>query len=138
MKKIFNKLAAFGILTALFVLLGTSCVSVNKAIAPALPALTAPIDGLMIDIEDVEQRTATAYKQGQDKIDFIFIQYEKGLQFKVLEDLTLLGSEAGTNSTSLNPGEFKLESLKPGDVIKYPLYAPDGSKNINYKDLFIK
>jgi outer membrane murein-binding lipoprotein Lpp len=130
------KMLLFAVFIASF--LATGCVSVNKAISPALPALTAPLDGLMIDITDVEQRSATAYKQGAEKISYIYIQYQKGLEFKVLEDLTLVGTQAGTSSTSLNPGEIKLEALKPGDVIKYPLYDSNGSKNINYKDLYIK
>lgn len=110
----------------------SSCVSVSKAIAPSMPALTAPLDGFMIDIDDPAQRAQAAYKIGKSEIEFIYLVHVKDLKFKVLEDLSLSPTESG--STSLAPNS---ENLKPGAVIKYPLYNSKGEKTIRPKDLFI-
>jgi hypothetical protein len=117
---------------ALLTFAATSCVSVSKAIAPALPALTAPLDGFMIDIEDPAQRSQAAYKIGKEEIEFIYLVHVKDLKFKVLEDLSLTTQESG--ATSLSPSA---QSLKPGGVIKYPLYNSKGERTIKPKDLFI-
>lgn len=133
MKTLFTRASLLILSLALSCLLATSCVSVGKAIAPAQAALTAPLDGFMIDLEDPKQRSHSAYKAGKEEIDFIYIVNVKDLKFKVLEDISLLNS-AGSGDTSLAP---TVENLKPGAVIKYPLYNSKGEPNIRAKDLFI-
>lgn len=143
MKQSIFKIAFMLLIISALALTFTACstsslVSVRKTVEPAYPMLTAPLEvngaSVMIDIVDVGQRSDAAYQAGSEAISTIYLEYVKGVRFKVLEDYSAITS--GKVASSLGPEEIAEASKGEKVIIEYPLYYPDGSKTLKFKPLF--
>lgn len=143
MKNLFS-LSLIGILAAALTLSACSSgvvIPINKAAQLNSTVYEAPVEingvTVMAAITDKLQQYPGLYSHGADKVSKTFLVYDKGLNFHIIDDYSLLSSQEVIKATSLGPEQLKAAEKGKKVVIEYDLYFQDGEKKIKTKQVSI-
>lgn len=116
-------------------------VPVNKAAQLNQSIFEAPVEingaTAMASVADRIQQYDGLYSHGADKVSKTYLVYEKGLNFHIIDDYSLLSSQEVIKATSLGPEEIRQAQKGKKVIIEYDLYFEDGSRKINLKKVLI-